>query len=320
MTTTTESGYRAVGRALPGSDGIDLRPGWQHAFVYFFITAPVVALIAGVVVAAFGHVITWLDVVLAVSFYALTGHGVTVGFHRYLTHGAFKTGRPVRMALAIAGSMSIEGSVIRWVADHRQHHAHADRPGDPHSPWRFGHTHKAVVRGLIWAHIGWLFDRAQTPAGRYAPDLLADPDIRWVDRWFPAWAALSVLSPPLIAFAASGGSWWAALLALIWASLVRVLVLHHVTWSINSICHMWGTRPYRTRDQSRNVWPLALLSMGESWHNLHHADPTCARHGVLRGQIDSSARLIAVIERLGWIHDVRWPRANWLAAHQVNPT
>jgi stearoyl-CoA desaturase (delta-9 desaturase) len=309
---------RPAGRALADQDDVDRRPGWQHAFVYFFITAPFIAVTAGIVVAVLGHGISWLDAGLAVAFFALTGHGATVGFHRYLTHGSFKASRPLRIALAIAGSMSVEGSVIRWVADHRQHHAFADQPGDPHSPWRFGRSPRAVLRGLVWAHFGWLFDRAQTPATRYAPDLLADPDMVWVNNWFPAWAALSLLGPPALALAVTGGSWWAALTALIWASFVRMFVLHHTTWAINSICHMWGARPYRTRDQSTNVWPLALLSMGESWHNLHHADPTCARHGVDRGQIDSSARLIAMFERLGWAHDVRWPRKDRLLSRRIS--
>ena len=320
MTTTTSVTKPAVkpaGRALSDVPRVDRRPGWQHGFVYFFVTAPFLAIVVGIVIAALGHAITWLDVGLAVVFFAVTGHGTTVGFHRYLTHGSFKATRPLRIALAIAGSMSVEGSVIRWVADHRQHHAHADRPGDPHSPWRFGDSPRAVLRGFAWAHIGWMFDRSQTPASRYAPDLLADRDIVWVNRWFPGWAALSVLMPPLIAFAVTGGSWWAALLALIWGSFVRIFVLHHTTWAINSVCHLWGRRPFMTRDRSTNVWPLALLSMGECWHNLHHSDPTCARHGVERGQLDSSARLIAVFERLGWIYDVRWPQPERLAARRA---
>ena len=308
-----------AGRAHPDATELDIRPGWQHALVYLFVVAPFLAVIAGIGFAALGHGISWLDVGLAVGFFAVAGHGVTVGFHRYLTHRAFKAARPLRIALAIAGSMSIEGSVIRWVADHRQHHACADQPGDPHSPWRFGTGPLAVAKGLVWAHLGWLFDRAQTPAARYAPDLLADPDIAWVDKMFPLWAATSLLAPPAIALAVTGGSGSAALLAFIWGSLVRILILHHTTWSINSICHMWGGRPYQSRDRSTNVWPLAVLSMGESWHNLHHADPTCARHGVDRGQVDSSARLIALFEKLGWVHDVRWPRRERLVRRQTQP-
>lgn len=309
--------YPWSARALPDANGIDLRPRWQHAFVFLFVATPFLAVAAGISFAVRGHGISWLDAVLGFVFYAVSGHGVTVGFHRYLTHGGFKARRPLRIALAIAGSMSVEGSVIRWVSDHRQHHAYADRPGDPHSPWRFGDDPLALAKGFVWAHVGWLFDRAQTPAPRYAPDLLADPDMARVNKWFPAWAAVSLLGPPLIAYAATEGSWWAVLSAFVWASLVRMLVLHHTTWSINSICHIWGARPFRTRDRATNVWPLAVLSMGESWHNMHHADPTCARHGVQRGQLDSSARLIATFERLGWIHDVRWPTAERLAARRT---
>ncbi|SMD26940.1 stearoyl-CoA desaturase (delta-9 desaturase) [Kibdelosporangium aridum] len=212
----------------------------------------------------------------------------------------------------IFASYAEQGPIISWVADHRRHHAYADRGGDPHSPWRFGTSARALAKGFWHAHMGWLFQREQTNATRFAPDLLADPDIQRVNRWFPALTAVSLLAP-----AVAGGlitwSWWGALTAFFWAGLVRVAVLHHVTWSVNSICHMIGDRPFTARDKSANFWPLALLSMGESWHNSHHADPTCARHGVQRGQIDISARLIRIFEKLGWATKVRWPRPERLA-------
>nr|WP_263254074.1 acyl-CoA desaturase [Saccharopolyspora rosea] len=261
---------------------------------------------------AWGWGLSWIDVALAVFFYCLSGLGVTIGFHRYFTHGAFKAKRALRVALAVAGSMAVQGPVIRWVADHRRHHAYADREGDPHSPWLFGTSPIALARGFWHAHMGWLFERDLTNAKRFAPDLRGDRGIRVVDRLFPVWTATTLLMPALL-----GGlltwSWTGVLTGFFWAGLVRVAVLHHVTWSVNSICHMIGERPFRSRDRSANFWPLALLSFGESWHNSHHADPTCARHGVRRGQIDISARLIWLLEKLGWVYKVRWPTPRRLA-------
>lgn len=265
---------------------------------------------------AWGWGLGWTDLAIATVMYFLTCHGITVGYHRYFTHGAFKANRPVRLALAVAGSLAIEGPLVRWVADHRKHHRYSDKDGDPHSPWRYGETVPALLKGLWWAHMGWLFDEEQTPQLKYAPDLIDDPAIRRISRLFWLWTALSMLLPPLV-----GGlvtlSWQGALSAFFWGSLVRVALLHHVTWSINSICHALGSRPFRSRDRSGNVWWLAVLSCGESWHNLHHADPTSARHGVLRGQIDSSARLIRWFELAGWVRDVRWPDAQRIAARRA---
>jgi stearoyl-CoA desaturase (delta-9 desaturase) len=263
-----------------------------------------------------GWGMTWIDLILAAAFYVFATLGVTVGFHRYFTHGAFKASRPLRVVLAIAGSMAVQGSVIFWVASHRRHHAFADREGDPHSPWLFGTSPSALLRGFWHAHMGWMFGREVTNADRFAPDLVADPDVRWVNRYFWLWITLSLALPAIL-----GGlltwSWWGVVTAFFWAGLVRIAFLHHVTWSVNSVCHLIGERPFASRDRAANFWPLALLSMGESWHNSHHADPTCARHGVLRGQVDVSARVIWAFERLGWATDVRWPRAERLAAKRV---
>jgi stearoyl-CoA desaturase (Delta-9 desaturase) len=285
--------------------------------VKLFAIVPAVALAAAIPL-VWGWGLGWTDVGLAVFFYTLTSLGVTIGFHRYFTHGAFTATRSLRVALAVTGSMALQGPIIGWVADHRRHHAYADRDGDPHSPWLFGTSVGALARGFWHAHMGWMFQREQTNAVRFAPDLLADADIQRVNRWFPALTVVSLLAP-----AVAGGlitwSWWGALTAFFWAGLVRVAVLHHVTWSVNSICHMIGDRPFTARDKSANFWPLAILSMGESWHNSHHADPTCARHGVRRGQIDISARLIWTFEKLGWATKVRWPRPDRLA-RKLRPT
>jgi stearoyl-CoA desaturase (delta-9 desaturase) len=270
-----------------------------------FLLVPFLALAAAVPV-FWGWGVSWLDLTIGGGFFLVSTLGITVGYHRYFTHGAFRAKRALRIALAIAGGLAAQGPVIGWVADHRRHHAFSDREGDPHSPWLFGTSPVALARGFWHAHMGWLFGRDKTNVARFAPDLEADRDIRVVDRLFPLWVVVSLLLPTLL-----GGlltmSWWGALTAFFWAGLVRVAVLHHVTWSINSICHMVGDRPWQAQGRATNVWPLAILSMGESWHNLHHADPTCARHGIGRGQIDMSARVIWAFEKLGWAHAVRWP-------------
>ncbi|HZE48032.1 MAG TPA: acyl-CoA desaturase, partial [Jatrophihabitantaceae bacterium] len=232
--------------------------------------------------------------------------------HRLFTHGSFKANRGLRIALAAAGSLAVEGPVIRWVADHRRHHAFSDRDGDPHSPWRYGETTGALAKGMFHAHIGWLFDLEHTNREKYAPDLMRDPDIRRISDGFFVGVLVSVFAPALLGGLISW-SWQGALSAFFWASLVRIFLLHHVTWSINSVCHMIGERPFASRDKSANFWPLAILSFGESWHNLHHADPTAARHGVLRGQIDTSARVIWIFEKAGWATDVRWPNSERIA-------
>ena len=245
------------------------------------------------------------DLLVFAILYVLTGLGVTVGFHRLFTHRSFKARPAVRAVLAVLGSVAIEGPVISWVADHRKHHAFADRPGDPHSPHvDHGVGWLGALRGLVHAHVGWLFLHDQRGArARYAPDLLADPVIRFVDRTFVIWAVGGFG----IAFGlgvAIGGSVAAGLTALLWGGAVRLLVLHHMTYSINSICHVFGRRRFVTTDESRNVFWLALPTFGEAWHNNHHAFPTSARHGLGRWQLDPSALVIRGLEACGLAWDV----------------
>jgi stearoyl-CoA desaturase (delta-9 desaturase) len=280
-----------------------------------FTGVPFLALFAAVPL-AWGRFLGWTDVVLTAVFYLLSAAGITVGYHRYFTHGSFKARRGLKIFLALAGSMAIEGPVITWVADHRRHHKHSDKEFDPHSPWRFGDDWKALTKGLLWAHYGWLFDANRTSKQRFAKDLLNDRDIRRIHGAFPGLVAVSFLLPAVL-----GGlitmSWAGFLTALFWAGLVRITLVHHVTWSINSICHTFGKEEFEVRDKSRNVWWLAIPSLGESWHNLHHSDPTCARHGVLKGQVDISARIIQGFEKAGWAYDVRWPNSDRLAAKRA---
>ncbi|HEY1570018.1 MAG TPA: acyl-CoA desaturase [Pseudonocardiaceae bacterium] len=310
MTSTLDSTAEAA-TSTPKPVISGRRNGWAQLAVYLFVAVPMVGLVTAIPF-AWGWGLSWVDVVLAVVFFYLSGLGVTIGYHRHFTHSSFKARRWLRVVLAVCGGMAVQGPVIIWVADHRRHHAFSDREGDPHSPWLFGTSPVAIARGFWHAHMGWLFDRDLTNKQRFAPDLMADEDIVRVSKLFWLTTIASLALPALL-----GGlitwSWWGALTGFFWAGLVRTAVLHHVTWSTNSICHMLGERPFAARDRSANFWPLAVLSFGESWHNLHHADPTCARHGVKRGQIDTSARLIWMFEKFGWVRDVRWPTQARLA-------
>ncbi|MEH1016712.1 acyl-CoA desaturase [Micromonospora sp. CPCC 206060] len=307
--------------ATPTGNGAGPKPlteGHQSTGIlialWSFVTIPFLALLAAVPV-AWGGWLGWTDVAIGLVWYVVSGLGITVGYHRYFTHGSFKAKRWLRVALAVSGSLAVQGNITQWVADHRRHHAFSDLEGDPHSPWRFGASVWGLTRGMFHAHMGWLFGRELSNRARFAPDLLADRDINRVDRLFPVLVVTSVLGPALM-----GGlltwSWQGALTALFWAGLVRIGLLHHVTWSINSVCHVYGERPFELRpgDKASNFWPLAVLSFGESWHNLHHADPTSARHGVLRGQVDISARVIWLFEKVGAAWDIRWPKPERIAA------
>jgi stearoyl-CoA desaturase (Delta-9 desaturase) len=247
----------------------------------------------------------WRDIAVFAIVYLITGLGVTVGFHRLFTHRSFATTPWMRGIFAAMGSMAIEGPVISWVADHRKHHAFADQPGDPHSPHvDHGVGWRGALRGLLHAHMGWLFIHNQRGARmRYAPDLVADPVVSWVDRTFVLW----VLGGLGAAFGLGwliGGTLTAALTGLLWGGAVRILVLHHVTYSINSLCHFFGRKRFDTGDESRNLAWLSFLSLGEAWHNNHHAFPTSAAHGLRWWELDLSSAVIRGLERVGLAWDV----------------
>jgi stearoyl-CoA desaturase (Delta-9 desaturase) len=292
------------------------RKTWvQQTTLAVFLVAPLLALVAAIPV-AWGWGLSLHDVVIFAVMYIWTGLGVTVGFHRYLTHRAFKARRPIHVLLTVAGSMSLEASPIQWVSDHRRHHRFSDRDGDPHSPWRYGTSVWALTKGFFYSHVGWLFDWETTSEVQYAPELIADRDVSWISRHYVLMVAFSLLIPPLVG-GLWGWSWQAALTAFFWATLVRICLLHHVTFSINSVCHITGRKPFKTRDHSTNVWWLAIPSFGESWHNFHHAEPKSARHGVRRAEFDISARAIKMMERLGWVSEVRWPDSAQIARKRL---
>jgi stearoyl-CoA desaturase (delta-9 desaturase) len=254
---------------------------------------------------SWGGTLHWHDLVVLGIVYMLTGAGITVGFHRLFTHRSFKTSRPLRALFAVLGSMAVEGSVIEWVATHRKHHSFSDRPGDPHSP----HAEQApgwrgALRGLLHAHVGWMFrGKDMANPSRYAKDLIADRDLRFISRTFPLWVAVGLALPFGLGVALSG-SIVGGLTGLLWGGLVRVFLLHHATFSINSLCHFFGRRPFGTGDESRNLAWLAPITFGEAWHNNHHAFPTSARHGLGRHQVDPGAWLIAGLARVHLAWDV----------------
>jgi stearoyl-CoA desaturase (Delta-9 desaturase) len=264
---------------------------------------------AGLIVAV---VLLWhkavgpLELGLLAGFYVLTCLGVTLGYHRMFTHRSFEASRAFRAIIAIIGSMAIEGSVIRWVADHRKHHAFTDQDGDPHSPHLSGPGFWGGVKGLWHAHMGWLFVSVGTAdRERFAPDLVKDRALQVIDKLFPLWITLSFAIPFALGWAIGGGL-GSALTALLWGGFVRVFLLHHVTWSINSICHYFGRKRFAIEDESRNVFWLAPLSMGEAWHHNHHAFPTSAFHGLKRWEFltDPTGLVIAGLEKLGLVWNV----------------
>jgi stearoyl-CoA desaturase (delta-9 desaturase) len=261
----------------------------------FGVVVPFVGMLAAIIL-LWDRAVDWFDLGLLAATYLTFGLGITVGYHRLLTHRAFATSKPLEYFFAITGSMGLQGSVLDWVADHRKHHAHTDQEGDPHSP-HVGHGHG--LRGLWHSHVGWLFEtHGQADWKKYARELYEDEGMRRITRIFPWLALASLALPSLIGFLWHGGV-EGALRGLIWGGLVRAFLLHHVTWSINSVCHFFGRRRFEIEDQSTNVAWLAIPSMGEAWHHNHHAFPRSAEHGLRRWEIDLSAWVIRALEKTG---------------------
>jgi stearoyl-CoA desaturase (delta-9 desaturase) len=295
--------------ASAGRSGLLPRPlsasQTQRVLVLLLILVPLGGL-ALAVATIWGWGFGWTELGLLVGMYWLTGLGVTVGYHRLFTHCSFQTGPVLTMVLGVLGSMAVEGPLLRWVALHRRHHQHSDRPGDPHSP----HVHDggllAALRGFASAHAGWMMRDHEAGLARYVADLRKSKLIRMTSALFPLWAALGMAIPAVV-----GGlvtmSWSGALLGFLWGGLVRVLLVHHITWSVNSVCHLWGTRPFRTHDESRNNPIVGVLAFGEGWHNNHHAFPTSARHGLRWWELDLSYGVIWTLARLRLVRSVRLP-------------
>jgi len=267
---------------------------------------PFVGLVAAVTL-LWNEAVGWTDLVLFLGLYVICGFGITIGYHRMLTHHAFEAVRPLKAALLVAGSFALQGSALDWAIDHRTHHAYSDKEGDPHSPHHgFARGPLGAIKGLLHAHMGWMFRHNRTDQERYGKDILQDRLTMTVSRLFPLWAVLTFVVPFVL-----GGlltmSWKGAVTGLVWGGLVRLFFNHHVTWSVNSICHFFGKRPFSTSDQSTNNWVLALPSLGESWHHNHHVFPTSAFHGLSWRQIDLSALVIAGWEKVGLVRNVRKP-------------
>ncbi len=279
---------------------------------FLTIVLPFLSLIVAAVF-LWGNDFNWLYLGLMLGMYFLTAMGITVGFHRLYTHRAFEAARPVKLILGVLGSMSVEGPLLRWVAVHRLHHQHSDQEEDPHSPHTQGDGIVGFFRGLFHSHMGWLFRGDARNLMRYAGDLAQDPLASFVSRYFAVWVAIGLLIPTVLGGVLTG-TWMGAWLGFIWGGLVRVFFVHHVTWSVNSVCHIWGSRPFRSEDHSRNNFVFGVLACGEGWHNNHHAFPTSARHGLRWWEIDVSYLVIRTLAAMKLAWKVRIPSETSKAA------
>ncbi len=269
------------------------------------VITPFFGLVAAII-SFWGWGFRWSDLALLIAMYILTVLGVTVGFHRLFTHRAFETSKAVQLVFAVLGSMAVQGPLLQWVAMHRRHHQHSDHAEDPHSPHHQGDGVWGVVRGVWHAHLGWMFEPKPPDLQRYVNDLRQSKLLRTVSALFPLWVAVGLVIPTALGWLLTGtprGAWT----GFIWGGLVRILFVHHVTWSINSVCHVWGQQPFESHDQSRNNVLFGIFGLGEGWHNTHHAFPTSARHGLRWWQIDISYWVIRGLESAGLAWNVKLP-------------
>lgn len=282
------------------------------------IIVPLLGLIAAMIL-MWHTPFSWLNLSLFFGGYVLTTLGVTIGYHRLFTHKSYKTNRVISAILGILGSMSVQGPILQWASTHRRHHQHTDSEDDPHSPHAYGSSFLGLLRGMLHSHFGWFFSKAPTRdiMNRYVPDLIADPVITFVSRWFGLWVLLGLLIPAAIGLAVTQ-SWMGALMALLWGGLLRVFFVHHVTWSVNSACHLWGRQPFNTHDESRNNAVMGVLALGEGWHNTHHAFPASARHGLAWWEIDISYWLIRSMSWFGLAQEIKIPPAERINAKRWN--
>ncbi len=294
----------------PNSTGLKMR-----LFNLAAVTIPFAGLVAAIIL-LWGVAFNWVYLALLAGMYIATAIGINVGYHRFFTHRSFKTPRFIEAILAALGSMAVEGPVIQWAAVHRCHHQHSDDHNDPHSPHAGGEGFWTMVRGMWHAHMGWLFTPHPPRLARYVNDLRKDRLVRRMSKLFPFWVIVGLLIPAVL-----GGlftmSWMGVLLGFIWGGLVRIFLVHHVTWSINSVCHIWGSRPYETNDESRNNAIFGVLALGEGWHNNHHAFPSSARHGLRWWQLDITYMIIRGMALVGLARDVRVPSRARIAAKRT---
>ena len=296
---------------MPESTTLELRPHARRGarlIVLVSVITPPLALVT-VMWLAWGRGFGWLDLALFAGMYLVCGLGITIGYHRYFTHKSFQSPRWVKIMMGISGSMAVQGDLFWWCAVHRQHHQHSDCEHDPHSP-HVGEGNRFMR--FVYSHFGWLFMIHQPDQDRYIPDLRSDPDLALISRLFPLWVIVSLLIPTVLGGVISG-TWMGALTGFLWGGLVRIFFEHHVTWSVNSICHIWGTQPYDSHDQSRNNALIGVLALGEGWHNNHHAFPSSARHGLRWWQVDSSWLLIKLMSWVGMASRLRTPSPKRMA-------
>lgn len=279
------------------------------------VVVPLIGFVAAIVL-LWGVAFDWTYLVLFVAMYTVSAMGITVGYHRLFTHRAFATTKPITALLAVAGSMALQGPILYWVAAHRRHHQHSDAEGDPHSPHLHGTSLGGALKGVMHSHVGWLFRTNHEALVRYVGDLTRDPFVVRLSRLFPLWVALGLVLPAAIAGLITM-SWTGALLGFLWGGLARICFCHHVTWSINSVCHIWGSQPYDNQDESRNNAIFGVLAFGEGWHNNHHAFPTSARHGLRWWQFDMSYWFIRGLELVGLASNVRVPSEERIEAKRA---
>jgi stearoyl-CoA desaturase (delta-9 desaturase) len=291
---------------------VDLAPVRVRVVTLLAVLLPFVGLVAAIM-HLWGWGFNWLYVGLLLGMYMATAIGITVGYHRLFTHRSFETTGFMKFIFAMLGSMAVEGPVLKWAAMHRRHHQHSDGVDDPHSPHHHGEGLRGLLLGFWHAHVGWIFDGDPGNLSRYVGDLLRD---RWIraasSTWF-IWAAMGMIVPAILGGIISG-SWSGVVLGFVWGGLVRLFFVHHITWSINSICHLWGTRPFRSHDESRNNVIFGLIGLGEGWHNNHHAFPTSARHGLRWWQFDFSYYVIRAMALVGLAWKIRVPETDAIAA------
>jgi stearoyl-CoA desaturase (Delta-9 desaturase) len=300
-------------REAPPAGEINLLTAREKLAMLLGLGVPALGFVAAVIL-FWGHGVGWMEISLLVGMYALTVFGIDVGYHRLFTHRAFECTRPVKYLLGVMGSMALQGPVIKWVAIHRRHHQQSDRQGDPHSPHLHGHNGlRGLVVGMWHSHMGWLFDADPVDISRSVNDLLTDPTTSAVDRLFWLWVILGLLIPAACGLAISHSA-WGAFSGFLWGGLARICVMHHATFSINSVCHIWGAQPFQASDESRNNPICGLVCFGEGWHNNHHAFPTSARHGLAWWQIDIAWYFIKLLKVTGLAWNVRVPTQSAMIA------